>query len=136
MRVSLLACSGREIATLDADPAWRLGDVLWSLPPVGNRRVYLGQVELRGGRTLEDIGAAEGSELTLVVGGPTLRVMTGGLDGVVKIWSAVSDEQAECLRTLRGHEGDVCCVVFSPDGQRVLTSSTDRTATVWAASGR
>lgn len=36
--------------------------------------------------------------------------------------------------TLQGHTGDVVSAVFSPDGQRILTASRDRTARVWSAS--
>jgi eukaryotic-like serine/threonine-protein kinase len=41
------------------------------------------------------------------------------------------------LKTLRGHLESVRSVAFSPDGQRIVTGSDDRTAKVWeAASGR
>jgi class 3 adenylate cyclase/tRNA A-37 threonylcarbamoyl transferase component Bud32/dipeptidyl aminopeptidase/acylaminoacyl peptidase len=41
------------------------------------------------------------------------------------------------LKTLRGHMGAVRSVAFSPDGQRVVTGSDDKTAKVWeAASGK
>ena len=41
------------------------------------------------------------------------------------------------LKTLRGHLGVVFSVAFSPDGQRIVTGSGDRTAKVWdVASGR
>ena len=41
------------------------------------------------------------------------------------------------LKTLRGHIAPVSAVVFSPDGQRILTGSVDHTAKVWeAASGK
>ncbi len=41
------------------------------------------------------------------------------------------------LKTLRGHLDSVDSMAFSPDGQRIVTGSDDRTARVWdAASGR
>jgi WD40 repeat protein/class 3 adenylate cyclase len=41
------------------------------------------------------------------------------------------------LKTLRGHLRPVTSVAFSPDGQRIVTGSSDNTAKVWeAASGR
>ena len=41
------------------------------------------------------------------------------------------------LKTLRGHLDPVDYVIFSPDGQRIVTGSDDQTARVWeAASGQ
>jgi WD40 repeat protein len=41
------------------------------------------------------------------------------------------------LHTLVGHTGDVICIVFSPDGQRIATTGYDRTVKLWdTATGR
>ncbi|WP_147333195.1 hypothetical protein, partial [Archangium gephyra] len=37
---------------------------------------------------------------------------------------------------LKGHEGYVWSAAFSPDGQRIVTASLDKTARVWKADGR
>ena len=37
------------------------------------------------------------------------------------------------LFTLKGHSPGLSCVAFSPDGQRIVTGSTDKTAKVWEA---
>jgi len=34
---------------------------------------------------------------------------------------------------LKGHEGKVNCLAFSPDGKRIVTGSYDKTAKVWDA---
>ena len=48
-----------HVAALDADPAWRLHDVLWAAPPqleverhYNHRRVYFGAMELNDWNTL------------------------------------------------------------------------------------
>jgi WD40 repeat protein len=40
-------------------------------------------------------------------------------------------ETRERINSLKGHEGNLTAVVFSPDGQALLTGSEDRTAALW-----
>jgi WD40 repeat protein len=49
-----------------------------------------------------------------------LRVASAGEDGVVKLWDA---RTGELVATLRGHAGPVTCVVFHPDGERLISGS-------------
>ncbi|HEV2964262.1 MAG TPA: WD40 repeat domain-containing protein [Candidatus Angelobacter sp.] len=50
---------------------------------------------------------------------------------------AISDSFPQLLATLQGHTGPVYSAVLSPDGQRILTASEDKTARVWnAATGQ
>jgi WD40 repeat protein len=35
------------------------------------------------------------------------------------------------LMTMKGHKGDIYSVAYSPDGKRIVTGSTDKTAKVW-----
>jgi WD40 repeat protein len=44
------------------------------------------------------------------------------------VWNAAS---GQLLAALQGHTSFVCSAVFSPDGQRIVTSSYDRTARVF-----
>ncbi|CAK0871574.1 unnamed protein product, partial [Prorocentrum cordatum] len=93
-----------KLAALEASPSWRLLDVLAGTPaqggaPGSRRRVFLGEMELRGGATLADLGATGGSELTLVV--TPVHVLTASSDYTAKIWCA---ESGQCLRTLEGHD--------------------------------
>ena len=57
-----------------------------------------------------------------------------GEDKTAKIWDAASGRE---LLTLRGHEGAVWSICFSPDGKRLATASNDKTAKIWdAANGQ
>lgn len=40
-------------------------------------------------------------------------------------------ETGQELVTLSGHDGRVTSAAYSPDGQRIVTSSSDQTAKVW-----
>lgn len=39
------------------------------------------------------------------------------------------------IKSFSGHDGPIKSVVFSPDGQSILTASSDKTAKLWASSG-
>ncbi len=59
-------------------------------------------------------------------------LLTGGLDGVARLWDANGQAQE-----LRGHTGAIVSVGFSPDGERIVTASTDGSAKLWdVASGQ
>ncbi|KAF7972469.1 hypothetical protein HWV62_17886 [Athelia sp. TMB] len=47
--------------------------------------------------------------------------------------AGVEPEWPPLLQTLRGHEGDVQCVSFSPDGSRIVSGSDDGAVRVWDA---
>lgn len=51
-------------------------------------------------------------------------------DGTVRIVSLTHDI-CETLFTLKGHSNSVLNVRFSPDGSRIISSSTDRTVRIW-----
>ncbi|HEX8703151.1 MAG TPA: hypothetical protein VF815_30220, partial [Myxococcaceae bacterium] len=54
-------------------------------------------------------------------------------DNTAWVWKA--DGQGTPL-VLRGHEGTVYSASFSPDGQRIVTASTDNTVRVWKTDGQ
>lgn len=61
-------------------------------------------------------------------------ILTGGDDGMARLWNA---ETAEPVGQPLRHPGTVYAVAFSPDGKTALTGSRDRTARLWdAATGQ
>jgi WD40 repeat protein len=49
-------------------------------------------------------------------------------DRTVRLWDP---RKGQLLRTLFGHQDDVCGVVFSADGRKLATASADRTVRIW-----
>src|SRR5262245_34740143 len=60
-------------------------------------------------------------------------IRQGSSWGELKVWDAVTGQET---LTLRGHEDRVSSVAFSPDGQRIVSGSSDNSVKVWAASGQ
>jgi WD40 repeat protein len=58
------------------------------------------------------------------------RIITGGPDGIGRLWDAKS---GRLLRTLRFHTKAINQNVFSPDGTHIATASFDGTAIIWNA---
>jgi WD40 repeat protein len=53
---------------------------------------------------------------------------TAGEDSAVKIWDS---HTGEFIHSFRGHEGLVSSLAFSPDGERLVSGSRDKTVKVW-----
>ncbi|MEP4197267.1 MAG: hypothetical protein ABJL99_16715, partial [Aliishimia sp.] len=58
------------------------------------------------------------------------RIVSGSNDNTLRIWDARSGDQ---LQVLRGHEGLVTSVAFSPDGRRIVSGSFEKTLRIWDA---
>jgi WD40 repeat protein len=56
------------------------------------------------------------------------QMISGGEDGLIQVWDAVTGQPNFCLK---GHTATVNGVAFSLDGQRIASSSLDRTVRVW-----
>jgi WD40 repeat protein len=54
--------------------------------------------------------------------------VTGGADHTARLWDVQTGAE---VRRFSGHSNTVRDVVFSPDGQYILTASHDNTARLW-----
>ena len=64
-------------------------------------------------------------------GGEALQ-QTDGSSAVAP--SDVPKSSAKALQTLKGHDGHVYSMAFSPDGQQIVSGSWDNTVKIWDAS--
>ena len=55
-------------------------------------------------------------------------VLTGGKDGVIHLWDLAAMKR---LTTLKGHEGAINHVAFTPDGRYALSVAADKTLRFW-----
>ncbi|MBH0237621.1 P-loop NTPase fold protein, partial [Methylobrevis albus] len=60
------------------------------------------------------------------------RIVSGGDDGTVRLWTP---DGAAAGEPLRGHEGTVWSVGFSPDGTRIVSGGHDGTVRLWTPDG-
>lgn len=68
-------------------------------------------------------------EIERVVFGPGgKRIITGGMDGFVKLWDPAT---LRCVQTLAGHGGAVNALALSRDGKHLLSGSADHTLILW-----
>ena len=57
-----------------------------------------------------------------------LRIISGGLDGMVRLWNLVMGKQEAVFE---GHGGPVTAVGYSPDGQYAVSGAMDATVRMW-----
>jgi WD40 repeat protein len=119
-RISLVeGVEGADRATISADGTRAL--------VIGKRGVRL--VELPSGRILHTY-PHPGAE-SAAISADNRRVVTGGADTRLLVWSGQSGRRIHILREQLGHPTSIA---FSPDGTLVASASSDGIARVWRTS--
>jgi hypothetical protein len=72
-------------------------------------------------------GGVTDVDVTTPAGTTDVRLLTSGVDGVVRVWS----KDGETVGTLTRHKGAVTTVAWSPDGARIASGGTDGVVFVW-----
>ncbi len=124
-RVRLVTADGVESVEGVADATGS------AISPDGSRAVVLEPagarlVEVASGRTLHTY--AHPGARSAAISPDNRRVVTGGIDDTVRVWSGQSGRR---IHTLTEHAGNAVAVTFSPDGEFVASASTDGTGRVW-----
>lgn len=110
--------SGVTDLALTPDQRW-----LITADSKGGLAVYLWETGQRSHRWR---GHKEGATAVAALEGS--RFLSGGKDGLIKLWSLAG---GRALRTLRGHEGEIVDLVVTPDGTRLASGSLDGTIQLW-----
>jgi len=61
------------------------------------------------------------------------RVVSGGVDKVIKVWDIATGKQLNTLSEAHGEY--TTCVEFSPDGKYIVSAGSDNVVKVWDATG-
>ncbi|MFI6294419.1 helix-turn-helix domain-containing protein [Nonomuraea sp. NPDC050790] len=105
---------GRRLVTTGTDGTVRLWDV-------GARHAPRPLAVVPGSGGL--LGAA--------IRGDGRLLATAGQDGAARLWDLVDPARPAEVATLRGHEGEIRRVSFSPDGRTLASAGADRTVRLW-----
>ncbi len=58
------------------------------------------------------------------------HALSGGMDGLVRLWSVGPNATLKCDQEFRHHRGSVMCVALSPDGKHIVSGGADSTARI------
>lgn len=87
----------------------------------------LSSVSIKNGQ-LKSLFAHQGLIWALAFRGDGKILVSGGEDGMVKLWNV---ETGMCEKILHGHQSLVLCAAFQKKGNLLATGSSDRTIRLW-----
>lgn len=101
---------------------------------VAASQFFTGSVQVLDTATGEKIGegsAAHAAAISALAFNPVgTRLVTGGLDGTIKVWADVEQLQAAEL-TFKGHTGPIHNLLFDEGETRLVSGGEDQTARIW-----
>jgi WD40 repeat protein/tetratricopeptide (TPR) repeat protein len=103
-----------------------------ALGPAFSGQLYIYDTST-GSQIAQHLSAHASPISALAFAGNGIKLATADLQGTIKIWvdARKLTSKSTALLTLKGHHGAVNTAGFSSDGQRLITSSADKTARVW-----
>ena len=82
-------------------------------------------------RCIRRIGMHQSGVATVLINSCNTRIISGGLDHMIKIWEACEGGQTALLHTLKRHTNAVNCLALSPDERYLVSGGCDHAMILW-----
>jgi WD40 repeat protein len=126
--------TGRRLATLSQAP-FEVAKAIYAADgrrlltianPADIKRPDAAKLWDAGGNPIAELGHA-GGVISAAMTSDGAQIVTGGEDGLVKIW----DADGRLQHTLQGHRSLITAVALTADDRQIVTAAADRTARIW-----
>ncbi len=89
--------------------------------------------DAEGGQLLKSFRGHDGAVRTVAFAQSDQVILSGSHDNSIRKWNISEYEEIRVLQgqVLEGHVDSILSASFSPDGERIVTASRDRTARTW-----
>ncbi|MCB0087097.1 MAG: NACHT domain-containing protein [Caldilineaceae bacterium] len=87
--------------------------------------------ETATGRQLQRLTGRGGNEILAFRPGADMLACSAGTDGSIRLVDLSHPQSEEQIKSQRGHAHEPVCISFSPDGQRLVSSSSDHSVCLW-----
>ncbi|MCB0100084.1 MAG: WD40 repeat domain-containing protein, partial [Caldilineaceae bacterium] len=87
--------------------------------------------ETATGRQLHCLAGRGGNEILAFRPGTDLLACSAGTDGSMRLVDVSNPQSETQIKSSRGHAHEPVCISFSPDGQRLVSSSSDHSVCLW-----